>query len=110
MDAPERPKLGGYYAAPPVKIGYVLTDEIRKCDVAVVGWSGRRITWPIGVPLNGEGEATIIVNEGLAHALRVEAPEAVAHWWGIPLATVEKWRAALAPKSLKSKPRARSKK
>ena len=84
----------GPYRTPRVKLGTVLADEVRDCDVVVCGYTDARIPWPVGKPLGGRARSPVIYGE-LLRAVRTEANIAVCHWWGVTPQTVTKWRKAL---------------
>jgi hypothetical protein len=66
-------------------------DEVRG-EVTVVGMTAGRIPWPVGK--RGRAKAPVVA-AGLARALRAEAAQAVAHWWGRSAHTVCLYRRAL---------------
>jgi len=84
--------LFGPYITPRVRLGDVLFDEARDCEVVVCGLTDAQLPWPIGKV----GRARSLVVFGvLAEAVRKESAIAVCHWWGITGQTVMKWRKAL---------------
>ncbi len=92
---PDRVRLlFGPYATPRLPLGEVLSCEIRDGDVVVVDYSDAPIPWPIG-QRRGRGARALVVYGRLVDAIRREANQAVAHWWGVSLQTVSKWRKAL---------------
>ena len=72
----------------------IVTDEIHG-DVRLVGITDAPIPWPIGQPLNDRRRRVIALYDSLVDAVRQEANQAVAHWWGVSGQTVTKWRKAL---------------
>jgi hypothetical protein len=90
-DADRHRLLFGPYAAPRWRYGRVVMDEVRG-EVTVVGMTAGRIPWPVGK--RGRAKASVVA-AGLAHALRAESGQAVAHWWGMTVATVCVYRRAL---------------
>jgi hypothetical protein len=50
------------------------------------------IPWPV---CKTDRRHALIVYAGLARAIRRESAQAVAHWWGVGMFTVWKWRKAL---------------
>jgi hypothetical protein len=91
MDDADRFKLLGTYKTPRCRMGQRVRCRIRG-EVVVCGLTDGPIPWPIGK--RGRTRA-IIVYKDLARAVRREAEQAVAHWWGVGLITVWKWRKAL---------------
>lgn len=85
-------KLHGTYRAPSHWVGRVVQDEIRG-EVVITGTSKALIRWPVG--RRERGTSVLVVFDGLAVALRSEAPRAVAHFWGVSSSTVNKWRKRL---------------
>jgi hypothetical protein len=95
-DADRYRLLFGPYHAPRWRYGRVVMDEVRG-EVTVVGMAAARIPWPVGK--RGRAKAPVVAAD-LARALRTEAGQAVAHWWGLTPATVSSYRRALgAPRS-----------
>ena len=86
--------LFGPYRTPRVRLGDVLPDEVRDCDVVVIGITDAKIPWPIGKPKGGRARSPIVCG-ALADAVRRESRLAVCHWWGVTGQTVTKWRKAL---------------
>jgi hypothetical protein len=58
----------------------------------VVGLSDAPIPWPLGRTTR---RPAVNVYAGLARANRHESAQAVAHWWGVGMDRVWKWRKAL---------------
>jgi hypothetical protein len=75
-------------------VGRVLTCEARDCDVIVTGYSDARIPWPKGRQ-RGSPSSGLVLYGALAEAVRREANQAVAYWFGVSDQTVSKWRKAL---------------
>ena len=78
------------YRPPHAKVGAVLYCRVRRCPVAVVGFSRGPVRWPIGRRVSGEqrGGAGLVVSGDLVTAVRRERVQAVAQSWGICPATV----------------------
>src|SRR3954471_2996944 len=83
--------LFGPYRAPRWRYGRVVMDEVRG-EVTVVGLTAGRIPWPVGKRVRAKGP---VLAAGLARAVRAEAAQAVAHWWGLSAHTVCLYRRAL---------------
>jgi hypothetical protein len=83
----------GSYATPRFRYDSTVTDACRG-DVVIVAISNGRIPWPLG-RVRGNSNRALIVYGVLARAVRREASQAVAFWWGITAQTVTKWRKAL---------------
>ncbi|HEY1380130.1 MAG TPA: hypothetical protein VGF55_25225 [Gemmataceae bacterium] len=83
--------LFGPYRAPRWRYGRVVMDEVRG-EVTVVGMTAGRIPWPVGK--RGRAKAPVVATS-LARALRAEAAQAVAYWWGLSTHTVCLYRSAL---------------
>lgn len=81
----------GPYRAPQVKPGYWLEDAIEG-KVEVGGLTTAPIPWP---RRRKTGKASLILCGDLVNAVRRESEVAVAHWWGVSVTTVWKWRKAL---------------
>jgi len=86
------PLIGGPYSAPPGKAGDSLICRIRG-RVAIAGHSTAPIPWPF--TFASSSRPTFILCGDLVRAVETESREAVAHWWGVSLATVTTWRQAL---------------
>jgi hypothetical protein len=78
-DAERTRLLHGPYAAPPCRVGDVLTCE-RYGGSRVAEMSSGRIPWPV---CRAPGRPRRILCSDLARAVRVESEAAVAHWWGV---------------------------
>jgi len=85
-------KLRYRYVTPVYASGARVECEVRGL-VQIVGLSDGPLPWPIG-ELNGVRE--LIVYRGLAKALIVESPDAIAEMWGVPVTTARRWQTALA--------------
>ena len=83
----------GPYAAPRFRYGATVVDEARG-EVVVVALSAGRIPWPLG-RLQGRSPRGLILYRDLARAVKLEASQAVAYWWGVSAFTVWKWRKSL---------------
>ena len=81
--------LGGPYTPPRTRRGAFLTCEMRG-KVKVGGYSDGPIPWPVKWKTR-----SIILCGALSEAVRRESATAVAHHWGISVATVKKWRGTL---------------
>jgi hypothetical protein len=88
--------LYGPYRAPRCRIGRRLDCAIRS-SVKVTGISDGLIPWPQTSRHRGErgGRRFLIACGGRARAIRREAAQAVAHWFGVTGQTVSAWRKAL---------------
>lgn len=84
----------GKYRTPCFRMGQTIHCEVRG-DVVVVGITDAPIPWPIGRAAGAGGNGSLIVYGALARAVRREANQAVAHWWGVTGQTITKWRRAL---------------
>ena len=92
----ERFRLLGTYATPAFQYGDIVEDE-RRGEVEIVALTDAPIPWPTGRPTK-EGhrrQRAIVLFDCLAEAVRSEATQAVAHWWGVTSQTVTVWRNAL---------------
>jgi hypothetical protein len=87
------------YVTPVIVKGVSVKCEIHGL-VKIAGLTNAPIPWPIS-------EHGLIVYKGLATAIRTEAQEDVAQWWGVPLATVETWKPTLGPAKSKSERKAK---
>jgi hypothetical protein len=83
--------IAGPYAAPAVRVGDWVDDEISGL-VEVGGWTDAPISWP---RRKKTGRAALILTAELARAVRVESVEAVRYWWGVGATKVWQWRRAL---------------
>jgi hypothetical protein len=81
----------GPYQAPRFRYGRVVWCEVRG-EVTICGLTDAPIPWPVGI--KGSNRALVIYG-ALAKAVRTEANQAVAHWWGVTPQTVTKWRKAM---------------
>src|SRR5262245_7199976 len=86
--------LFGPYRTPAFHYGDVVVCE-RRGEVIITGLSAGPIAWPIGKRRQKGRARTLILYADLAEAVRRESALAVAHWWGVGLFTVWKWRQAL---------------
>jgi hypothetical protein len=62
--------------------------------MVITGMTDAPILWPVGK--HGPGRHSPIVYKGLAKAIRRESNQAIAHWWGVDVQTVTKWRRLLS--------------
>jgi hypothetical protein len=92
----DRFKLLGTYRTPRLRVGAVLSCELRDADVIVVGYSDGKIPWPVGTPRHRGGRPGLVLYGALAAAVRRESNQAVAHWFGVASSVVTRWRKALA--------------
>ncbi|HEX3979852.1 MAG TPA: hypothetical protein VHW93_01435 [Acidimicrobiales bacterium] len=83
-----------YLDTPPFQMGDRVTCEIGG-TATIRGSHDGLIPWPVGRPDERGQRRAISVYGGLAEAIRVESEQAVAHWFGVGLFTVWKWRQAL---------------
>src|SRR4051794_38255701 len=93
---PDRDKtqLLGSYRTPAFRYGDRVEGEARGL-VEIVGMKEGPIPWPVGRPVNGRKNVRgLVVYGGLSEAIRQEASEAVAFWWGVTPQTVWAWRKA----------------
>ncbi|MGD9646352.1 MAG: hypothetical protein AB7U73_11625 [Pirellulales bacterium] len=81
----------GPYRTPTYRYGKQVMDDVRG-KVRIVGTSGGRFAWPVGQLGRCR---SLVVYRGLAKAIRREAVQAVAYWWGVTPQTVTKWRRRL---------------
>jgi hypothetical protein len=91
----DRFKLLGTYKTPRVRLGTVLSDEVRDGDVVVSGYTDARIPWPVGHPRGRGGFPALVVYGRLVQAVRRESNQAVCYWFGVTAQTVSKWRKSL---------------
>jgi hypothetical protein len=84
--------LRGTYKTPRFRLGDVVRCLLRGW-VPITGVSAAPIPWPVCGKL-GE-RSSPVVYRGLADAVRCESPAAVAHWWGVSVSTVRKWKRRL---------------
>lgn len=91
-ERPAPPLLHGPYRATQCKAGDWIDDELLGL-VQVFGWTeGRPIAWP---RLKQKGPPSPVLTAELARAVRTESELAVAHWWGVSVALVQRWRREL---------------
>ena len=91
MHDADRFRLLGKYHTPRVRVGRVVRCLIRG-EVEVAGFKDAPIPWPV---CKTARRHALIVYADLACAIRRESAQAVAHWWGVGMFTVWKWRKAL---------------
>jgi hypothetical protein len=95
MTDPDRYQLLGTYRTPRVRHGRRLTCEARG-PVVVIGLTDAPLPWPVCRGIGrSSGRTSLVVTGGLAEAVRRESAQAVAHWWGVSVVTVSKWRRLL---------------
>jgi NUMOD3 motif len=83
--------LFGPYQAPAFEYGQTMFCEHRG-EVVVDGLSGGPIPWPMQ---RVGGARCLILMGDLVRAVRRESAQAVAHWWGVSMSLVWRWRRAL---------------
>jgi len=86
----------GPYKTPRFKYGDVVFDE-RRGDVIIVAISNGRIPWPLARRARSFTRGPVLFKD-LARAVRKEAAETVAYWWGVSPACISHWRRALGVK------------
>jgi hypothetical protein len=91
VDDADRYRLLGKYRTPRVRVGRIVRCEIRG-EVEVASFTDAPIPWP---KCRTARRHAIILYGDLARTVRQESEQAVAHWWGIDIQTVWKWRKAL---------------
>ena len=85
----------GPYTAPRFKYGKKVWCHYRGW-VKIVGLSDGKIQWPIGRPVTpNPGRDSLVIYHGLKRAIETESNQGVAHWWGVSINTVTRWRGAL---------------
>jgi hypothetical protein len=87
--------LHGPYRAPRLHVGERATCLYRDCDVVVTAWTDALISWPRALPVGERGHPSILVDDELARAVRLESAAAVRFWWGVSGLVIWKWRKAL---------------
>ena len=88
----------GPYKTPRFKYGQRVWCEYRGW-MKVVGLSDGKIQWPIGRLVTAPtGRDSLIIYQGLKRAIERESNQGVAHWWGVSMTTVTRWRGALSVK------------
>src|SRR3954464_7493417 len=83
--------LHGPYHPPKCRVGRFLRCVIRG-KLRVRALSPGPIPWPQAFI---QSNRAFIVTGDLVRALRCESAQAVAHWWGVGIGTVSRWRRAL---------------
>jgi hypothetical protein len=83
----------GPYRPPRFRLGGTLRCRVYGSR-PVVGVSAARISWPL-VRAGTRRRAVPALVGGLVRAVRLEARQAVAAWWGVSDSTVTKWWKAL---------------
>jgi hypothetical protein len=94
MEDTERFRLLGKYRTPRFRIGQRVRCQVRG-EMVIRGMTDAPIPWPLGSPKGRGGRRSLIVYKDLAKAIRREANQAVAYWWGMDPQTVTKWRRLL---------------
>jgi hypothetical protein len=90
LDA-DRLHLLGIYRTPRCRIGQWVRCRVRG-KVQIVGLSDAPIPWPM---CQAHTRRVPILYKDLEKAVRRESEQAIAHWWGVSLWAVNKWRRAL---------------
>jgi hypothetical protein len=85
--------LRGPYPAPKCRVGRKLFCLYRRREVVVSGLTDAPISWPF---TKKTGPTSLILCGELVRAVRTESESGVAAHWGVSIATVYKWRKALA--------------
>jgi hypothetical protein len=83
--------LYGPYRTPTFRFRDAVICE-RRGEVAIVGLSGGRISWPVG---ERNGQKSLVLIGDLARAVRRESVAAVMYWWSASRWMVGQWRQAL---------------
>jgi hypothetical protein len=95
MTDADRFKLLGKYRTPRFRYGQVVFCEVRGW-VILTGLTQAPIPWPVCKKAgHSTGRTSLVVFRDLHRALRRESNQAVAHWWGVAVVTVSKWRKVL---------------
>jgi hypothetical protein len=98
MTDADRFKLLGKYHTPRFRYGQVVFCEVRGW-VILTGLTLAPLPWPVCKKAGrSTGRTSLVVFRDLLRALRRESNQAVAHWWGVAVVTVSKWRKALGVK------------
>jgi hypothetical protein len=92
MDDAKRFRLLGKYRTPRFRYGRKVLCEVRD-EVTICGMTDAPIPWPVGK--GDAGRPSLVVFKDLVKAIRRESNQAVAHWWGVDVQTVSKWRRLL---------------
>lgn len=95
MTDAKRYRLLGTYRTPLVRLGEVVSCEVRDRDLVVVGLSSGRIPWPRGRVKGTCERSSLIVFGDLLEAIKRESNQAVSYWFGVRVTMVSKWRRAL---------------
>ena len=85
----------GPYRPPSLRRGDRAHCLGRDCEVIVTSWTDALIPWPRCRRLDTRSAPSLLVDEELARAVRLESAEAVMHWWGVSVTPIWKWRRAL---------------
>jgi hypothetical protein len=64
VNTADRYRLRGTYRAPRVRVGSVLTCQVRGCLVVVTGFSDGPLRWPVGRPKARGGRPGLILFGG----------------------------------------------
>ena len=87
--------LHGPYRAPRLRVGDRAACLCRDCDVKITGWTDAPFPWPQGVPVGGRSAPSILLDDELARAVRLESAAAIRYWWDVSAGVVWRWRKAL---------------
>jgi hypothetical protein len=88
----------GPYKTPRFKYGKKVWCEYRGW-MKIVGLSDAKIPWPIGRLVTAPtGRDSLVIYGDLKRAIEQESNQGVAHWWGVSIKTVRRWRRALGVK------------
>lgn len=79
----------GKYGTPKFEYDDIVFDEAHG-EVRIVGLTDAPIPRPIGQPLNNTNARVVVLFDSLVHAVKQEANQAVAHWWGVPVDAAKK--------------------
>ena len=83
--------LFGPYRVPKCKVGGRLLCRMRG-EVQVAGITDTPMQWPYAWRNRLNHRPSVIVCGDLVRALRRESATAIAHWWGVSVCTVWRWR------------------
>jgi hypothetical protein len=88
--------LHGPYRVPRLAVGGRAPCLYQDCLVYVTGWTDGPIPWPRCRPVDvRRSHPTLLVDEELARAVRLESAAAIRHWWGVSVGVVWRWRKAM---------------
>jgi hypothetical protein len=78
MDDVDKFRLLASYQTPCFWFGQRVSCQVRG-ELIIIGISEAPIPWPIGK--SGKGAHSLVVYEGLAHAIHNESSLAIQYWW-----------------------------